>query len=573
MAVYQISRIQVRRGQMLTGTGMPQLASGELGWAVDTQELYVGNGSVTEGAPAVGNTRLLTINDLTVYGNILSIGQYSYDIVNPVIQTGVNASSPVFRSIQNKLDDIASSGDFGLVGDGATDNSAMLQQAINTLFMNASEKASLQTPAGTNSRVILNILPGTYNINQTIYIPSYATIVGAGADKTIFNFTPTTGNTTPLFMFVNDTSSPGVYNTNTNLQYTNQARHIKMSGFSILTPNGTNIGMQLDSVRDGLFEDINITGYTNSYTVYNATNIGIVLNAFSSTVTCEHNTFKNINISSTDIAVYAQQDILNNTFDNLYIYDAVQGFSLGAGSLGGGYVGQQYGPRQTVISNVKFYKIKQQAVYLERGEFNNVTNCRMADVGNNLAGSSAPVYPQVFFKTVGNGVSNILSDRADALENTNTIQYVPEVTGNVFYKSYSVNSIPVGQITSAVLLFRLPASTDQVGNPNGTISYNVDYIYKSSVSQFSRSGNLYLAADLTHATIQLSDDYNFAGSDSGNSIAQVLTFSAFFLDATGAKYTGSIGQVATTIAIYYTNNLTNDAGTLTYSYSANSHTI
>jgi hypothetical protein len=35
MAVVQISRIQVRRGQKQV-TGMPQLASGEIAWAVDT---------------------------------------------------------------------------------------------------------------------------------------------------------------------------------------------------------------------------------------------------------------------------------------------------------------------------------------------------------------------------------------------------------------------------------------------------------------------------------------------------------------------------------------------------------
>ena len=44
MAVVQISKIQIRRGQknpVLT----TQLSSGELGWAIDTQELYVGNGA------------------------------------------------------------------------------------------------------------------------------------------------------------------------------------------------------------------------------------------------------------------------------------------------------------------------------------------------------------------------------------------------------------------------------------------------------------------------------------------------------------------------------------------------
>ena len=45
MAVVQISKIQLRRGKKLT-SGLPQLASGELAWAIDTQELYIGNGAV-----------------------------------------------------------------------------------------------------------------------------------------------------------------------------------------------------------------------------------------------------------------------------------------------------------------------------------------------------------------------------------------------------------------------------------------------------------------------------------------------------------------------------------------------
>ena len=63
MAIVQISRIQVRRGKKNQGSGVPQLAGGEFGWAVDTRELYIGNGSVSEGAPAVGNSKILTEHD------------------------------------------------------------------------------------------------------------------------------------------------------------------------------------------------------------------------------------------------------------------------------------------------------------------------------------------------------------------------------------------------------------------------------------------------------------------------------------------------------------------------------
>ena len=63
MAVVSISRIQIRRGRKNQGSGLPQLASGEFGWATDAQELWIGNGAVSEGSPYVGNTQILTQHD------------------------------------------------------------------------------------------------------------------------------------------------------------------------------------------------------------------------------------------------------------------------------------------------------------------------------------------------------------------------------------------------------------------------------------------------------------------------------------------------------------------------------
>ena len=58
MAVIQISKIQVRRG---LSEELPQLASGELGWSIDERRLFIGNGTLNEGAPEIGNTEILTI--------------------------------------------------------------------------------------------------------------------------------------------------------------------------------------------------------------------------------------------------------------------------------------------------------------------------------------------------------------------------------------------------------------------------------------------------------------------------------------------------------------------------------
>lgn len=57
MAIVQISRITNRRGLQ---QDLPQLAPGELGWCLDSRLLFIGNGTLEEGSPAIGNTEVLT---------------------------------------------------------------------------------------------------------------------------------------------------------------------------------------------------------------------------------------------------------------------------------------------------------------------------------------------------------------------------------------------------------------------------------------------------------------------------------------------------------------------------------
>lgn len=57
MAIFQISQIQVRYGYQ---EDLPQLNTGEFGWCVDTQRLFIGKGTLAEGAPTIGVTEILT---------------------------------------------------------------------------------------------------------------------------------------------------------------------------------------------------------------------------------------------------------------------------------------------------------------------------------------------------------------------------------------------------------------------------------------------------------------------------------------------------------------------------------
>ena len=72
MAVIEIAKIQVRRGQENV-TGVPMLDPGELGWAEDTQNLYIGK-RISEGANSDNNTRILTEVDLRNIFNALGGG-------------------------------------------------------------------------------------------------------------------------------------------------------------------------------------------------------------------------------------------------------------------------------------------------------------------------------------------------------------------------------------------------------------------------------------------------------------------------------------------------------------------
>lgn len=204
MAVVQISRIQVRRGKENSGSGLPQLASGEMAWSIDAQNLWIGNGSVAEGAPAVGNTKILTQNDLGSNGNILDLISYQYKKNDYSIVTGTQgANYPYIRDIQRKLDEVTSVTDFGAVGDGVTDDTAAIQLAINQLFLNSINITNV------SSRVTLHFPPGKYIVSATLYIPSYATLTGAGKEKTIIQFNNTNSTPGPVFQFVNDTATPG----------------------------------------------------------------------------------------------------------------------------------------------------------------------------------------------------------------------------------------------------------------------------------------------------------------------------------------------------------------------------
>jgi hypothetical protein len=177
MAVIEIAKIQVRRGQE-NQTGMPQLDSGEFGWAEDTEHLYIGK-RIVDGATSDENTRILTEGDLDNIFNLLAntttnITYYKYRNQAPWIH-----ASGTF--VQHKLDLQVSLNDYGVLPVTTTtstvvDITVAFQNAVNDLFNNGT--------APVDARRELLIPAGNWAISNVINLPSYTTLKGAGQDIT-----------------------------------------------------------------------------------------------------------------------------------------------------------------------------------------------------------------------------------------------------------------------------------------------------------------------------------------------------------------------------------------------------
>jgi hypothetical protein len=491
LAIVSISRIQIRRGRKNLGSGLPQLAGGELGWTVDTQELFIGNGAVSEGAPAVGNSKILTEHD-----NLFELSdQYTYRNSSN-IQTGVSSASPIQRSLQNRLDDYVSVKSFGANGDGA-DQTVALQRAIDQLFL---PWANSLDADNLKKRITLKIHAGLYIISDSIKLPPYVSLVGDGSDKTYIR---QSGNF-PVFETIN---GEGILAQTTSL---NQSTNIHIEGMT-LESYQISEGIKLYSCKDSKFIDLNIKGpwVQSQVATLSETQIGIYMEAKSTPVTTRNNTFEKISITGFSYAVLSNYDVDNNSFENATIDGCGYGVVFGKDtSLG--QVGQATGPINNTISNSKFTNINGNAIWIKHGIGNVSTSNSYVLVGNDAGTDSAPVSGIIKFETNGNTSNNDFFARTNLLlANTSTltnVAYIPEVEG-VFAGNLTYSAkFNINQLATSQRIAKLPADTNK--------RYKIDYTARRNTADMHRSGTLNIVIDKDRGTTHIVDDYEFLGDSS-----------------------------------------------------------
>lgn len=396
MAVTQISRIQVRRGRKLSPSGIPQLASGEIAWAVDSQELFIGNGSVAEGAPYVGNTKILTEHD-----NILAlISGYKFggEIENSPVPFSVS------RSFQSKLDEYVSVLDFGASGDGVVDNTQAFEIAFSQLFQNSIE----------SYRKVLIIPNGDYVFNSNLRIPSYVILQGENQSQVRLRFNNDSG-----IVFVNS-----INGAETLSAFTSEIRPQQITIRNLTIENSLSV---MSGSKDLLFEDVSIRGnYILSDPSSNQLELlpSIYWSNTKEGVEATGIRFNSCKFLNCEIAMKCDQSTLSETRLNFYNceFDSVD-----TGVL---LTGVQNQINNWKFDNCKFSNTANHGIYISAGSGTIIRETGFEKCGNFLNGN--PAVPSVYFgQTRNNIMIDCTSDRqqSNGVTNDELSLYVPEVIG------------------------------------------------------------------------------------------------------------------------------------------------
>jgi len=505
MAVVQISKIQLRRGKKNQGTGLPQLASGELAWAIDTQELFVGNGAVGEGAPYVGNTKILTEHD-----SILDlVANYTYKYDSFLGQSLIDGT--VTRTLQSRLDDgVVNARSFGIKSttelsiDDNNDQTEAIQAAIDSIT--------------EGPDVTIEFEPGEYTFSDTITLPSNVKIAGYGKDQTVFNYT---GSSRVLFTTEED------------------AVKIKLNDFTIKTNADNKTLLNIDNAKGCEFVNIKLLHTSGTAGTIANDRIGISL---SGNGTVSYNRFKGIECRSLTYGVYAGSNASFNKFEDCLLEFLHQGFNLGTGSSGGA--------NYNSITNCIFDKITRQGLFVQKGTGNRSRGNTYKDVGSTNSGTVS-AFSIIRFVTDGNSSIQDIFERQQFLEPNNPAfnasPYIAEIDGVAYREKNEPRQMPLTSTPIPTMAFKIG-----IGDASAV---EVNYVFRSTTYNQTRRGTLTVAVDKDLSLAQLSDEYEYIGINPAGENAVIFT--ATLETRVGVKV----------LRINYINTNLGDTNTLTYTYS------
>lgn len=524
MAIVQISRITNRKGLQ---TDLPQLAGAELGWSVDERRLFIGNGTIAEGAPVVGNTEILTeFSDILAFNTSYT---YKGAAAGYIVQTGENANAPVTQSLQSWMDQWASVKDFGAVGDGVTDDTAAINRALYQLYCretNPQIRRSLFFPAGV------------YLVNQSILIPTYATLIGEGQDNSVI--TMAAGDDSALRAYVARTAD-SLQQTGANIGSNGATipQYITIKDLGFKTEDTAVDVFLIEDAINCTFTNVNFTGtLTTSDLTTDADNIaGIRFNSSPSFVV------KNIVVdkcifTGLTYGINTEEQlegitVSNGKFDTLY-----QGVILGTvGPIDGGPTGFR-------IVNNTFDNIYNEGIWFGDISLNATSNNIFYDVGNHFNGVTNPAASIIVFEASNNISVGDMFERPD--------------TYSTIYPRINVSDqASIGFINSKYIELG-PALLET--EPTTTITNNTT----SSLYTFSIQGlrSITINYSITRDTGTRQGSFTVVPTGSGT-----LTYNDDYIQNEDIGVILTAGQVGDSVGVEYTTTNTGIDGSITFTVS------
>lgn len=526
--------MQVRRGQTAQ-TGFPQLSSGELGWSIDTQELFIGNGAVTEGAPAIGNTQLITEHNIN---NFFLYAKEGYRYLNG---EGVNSR---VRTIQSKLDDVVTLNDFVDIN-STTDHTSYIQSAITYA-------SSVGKP--------LYIPEGEWTVTATVFIPPMLELRGAGIEKTIINNI----STATTFQTRDGASVPKKFSDGNDFALSNAPANIRINGFTFISGvANANPIMQLDCISDSTIEQCEFIGdiTVSIGTTTLASAINFRDNASYPANLTDNVAIKNCIFYKVNEAISSDYDISNIIISENKFKTLNRGLVFGESLTG--LTSQKYGPQHVRIVNNMFDTINAQAIYAGSTsttystDINSVNNY-YRNVGSNSLGDTTSTQSTevIRFNSYGNYSEN---DTFDRLEKINTgISYLigPSnvksiIDGPAAIKSRSTAVYNITGAGTNLPVFGYPRSTFLYGSTNladANQLITVEYTINKPDISLIRRGTLEVMVSGTTATVK--DTYTSSEQVEGDKLS----------------FTASV-NTAKNLVIVYLANQSVYLGNILYTYT------
>ena len=451
MAVTSIAKIQHRRG--IKADLPTNLNEGELGWCMDTLELFIGN------TPAVGgNTQILTSS-----ADLATTIPYSFvSDTNVVSQTGSSLSQPVVRSLQQQIDDYwVNVKAYGAKGDGLTDDTAAINQAIQDLYT----KILTSAENVAQSRKAIWFPSGVYLISSVINLYPFVKLVGENTLNTEIRLVD---GDLPSTVIMQTVDSLGQSGSNIGVSGAVVPQHITVCNLNLHFVNGTQ-AVLIQRAHDITFDSCIIQGNWTSGAL--PLTRGVVVETLGSGFTTENIKFHNCIIQNVVQGYFCQDEVEHVNFENCLFTTMFKGILLD--NRVAPDPDPNSGPKYTRVMNTRFQDISDFGIQVMS------PNPGITSMGNLFSnvGVTSAVIP-VWFDAVSTLCTSMgdVFDVVPGVQDNGTTNLIADAQQNNFVTA-SASGLQVSSTTANALFYpTLSGITDGVDN----INTDVNFVYNPS---------------------------------------------------------------------------------------------